>query len=92
MSPQTINSHNSLNHNITLNEFKFIFFMEWAHRMVGRFIGLAFVVPGAYFAYKGYMSPAMKTRSFFIATLIGLQASRQLSSFLSSGKRKLIQE
>ncbi|KAL5039913.1 hypothetical protein BDV3_002369 [Batrachochytrium dendrobatidis] len=62
-----------MNHRITLTEFKFIFFMEWAHRMLGRFIGLSFVLPGVYFAYKGYMTPSIKARSFIVATLIGLQ-------------------
>ncbi|KAJ3416017.1 vacuolar protein sorting-associated protein 1 [Chytridiales sp. JEL 0842] len=62
-----------LNHNITMNEFKFIFFMEWAHRMVGRFIGLSFIIPGVYFAYKGYMSPAIMKRSLLVAALIGSQ-------------------
>ncbi|KAJ3016874.1 Cytochrome c oxidase assembly protein cox15, partial [Thoreauomyces humboldtii] len=62
-----------LNHNITLAEFKSIFYMEWAHRMVGRFIGMAFVIPGAYFAYKGYMTRTIRNRSLLVATLIGGQ-------------------
>ena len=62
-----------LNRNMTLPEFKFIFFMEWAHRMWGRFIGLSFILPGAYFAYKGYMSPAIQKRSLVIGSLIGFQ-------------------
>ncbi|KAI8924692.1 COX15/CtaA family [Entophlyctis helioformis] len=62
-----------LNHNITLDEFKFIFYMEWAHRMLGRFIGLSFVIPGAYFAYKGFMTPSIQKRSLVVATLIGGQ-------------------
>ncbi|KAJ3130945.1 Cytochrome c oxidase assembly protein cox15 [Physocladia obscura] len=62
-----------LNHNITLNEFKFIFYMEWGHRMLGRFIGLSFILPGLYFAARGYMSPAIRNRSLLIATLIGGQ-------------------
>ena len=28
-----------VNHGMTLSEFKFIFFMEWAHRFLGRLIG-----------------------------------------------------
>ncbi|KAJ3386778.1 Cytochrome c oxidase assembly protein cox15, partial [Entophlyctis sp. JEL0112] len=64
---------NRLNHNITLNEFKFIFYMEWGHRMLGRFIGLAFIVPGVYFAAKGYMTRSMMIRSAIVATLIGGQ-------------------
>ncbi|KAJ3080334.1 Cytochrome c oxidase assembly protein cox15 [Quaeritorhiza haematococci] len=62
-----------LNNKMTLEEFKFIFYMEWAHRMVGRFIGLSFVIPGAYFAYKGWMSPAMRSRSLLVGAAIGVQ-------------------
>ncbi|KAI8820826.1 cytochrome oxidase assembly protein-domain-containing protein [Fimicolochytrium jonesii] len=62
-----------MNHRMTLPEFKFIFYMEWAHRMVGRFIGLSFIIPGAYFAYKGYMSKTIRNRSLLVATLIGAQ-------------------
>ncbi|KAJ3070238.1 Cytochrome c oxidase assembly protein cox15 [Podochytrium sp. JEL0797] len=62
-----------LNHNITLSEFKFIFWFEWGHRMLGRFIGLSFILPGIYFASKGYMTRAMQIRSLVIGTLIGGQ-------------------
>jgi cytochrome c oxidase assembly protein subunit 15 len=61
------------NHAITLEEFKFIFFMEWAHRMLGRFIGLTFVLPGAYFAYRGYLSRPLQLRSLAVGGLIGVQ-------------------
>ncbi len=32
--------------------FKFIYFWEWAHRQLGRLIGLAYLIPFAYFAIK----------------------------------------
>ncbi len=38
---------------MTLSQFKFIFFMEWAHRMWGRATGMVFLVPAAYFLSKG---------------------------------------
>ncbi|KAI9325073.1 cytochrome oxidase assembly protein-domain-containing protein [Obelidium mucronatum] len=62
-----------LNHNITLPEFKFIFYMEWGHRMLGRFIGLSFILPGLYFASRGYMSKSIRNRSILVAFLIGGQ-------------------
>ena len=34
-----------VNRGMSLSEFKFIFFWEWFHRFLGRFIGLAFAVP-----------------------------------------------
>ena len=35
-----------------LAEFKFIFFWEWVHRLLGRLIGLAFALPLAWFAIR----------------------------------------
>jgi len=35
-----------------LAAFKFIFFWEWFHRLIGRLIGLAFALPLAWFAVK----------------------------------------
>ena len=35
-----------------LAQFKFIFFWEWVHRLIGRLIGLAFALPLAWFAVK----------------------------------------
>lgn len=41
-----------LNYDFTLSDFKFIFFWEWFHRLWGRLIGLAFLVPFIYFLRK----------------------------------------
>lgn len=51
-----------MNHDMTLTEFKFIFYMEWGHRMWGRLVGLAYILPAAYFWRRGYFSRSMKTR------------------------------
>lgn len=51
-----------LNHNMTLPEFKFIFYMEWGHRMWGRLVGLAYILPTIYFWRKGYFNRSMKGR------------------------------
>ena len=40
------------NYNMTLNEFKVIFWWEWAHRFLGRLIGLAYLIPLIYFSFK----------------------------------------
>ena len=40
------------NFSMNLNEFKFIFWWEWAHRFFGRIIGLFFLVPLIYFSLK----------------------------------------
>ncbi|KAK9359183.1 cytochrome oxidase assembly protein-domain-containing protein [Lipomyces starkeyi] len=62
-----------LNSNMTLDEFKFIFFMEWAHRLWGRVIGLSFVLPGLYFILRKKTSPRVSRRIFGTALLIGFQ-------------------
>ena len=38
-----------LNSNMTLNEFKTIFWWEYIHRLLGRFVGLLFIIPLLYF-------------------------------------------
>ena len=40
------------NYNMTLDEFKVIFWWEWAHRFIGRLIGIAFILPLIYFSFK----------------------------------------
>ena len=40
------------NYSMTLNEFKVIFWWEWAHRFFGRLIGLAFLIPLIFFSIK----------------------------------------
>ena len=40
------------NYSMTLNEFKVIFWWEWAHRFFGRVIGLAFLIPLIFFSIK----------------------------------------
>ena len=40
------------NYSMTLNEFKVIFWWEWAHRFFGRMIGLFFLVPLIFFSIK----------------------------------------
>ncbi|KAI9738780.1 MAG: Cytochrome c oxidase assembly protein cox15 [Cirrosporium novae-zelandiae] len=62
-----------LNSRITLEEFKKIYYMEWIHRIWGRFIGLSFVIPGAYFVARRRVSTRMAWRILGISGLIGFQ-------------------
>ncbi|KAL0120024.1 hypothetical protein PUN28_008003 [Cardiocondyla obscurior] len=61
------------NYNMTLEEFKRIWWMEYLHRTWGRLIGAVFVIPAAYFWYKGMLKHGMKSRVVVLGTLIGLQ-------------------
>jgi len=40
------------NYSMTMNEFKIIFWWEWAHRFLGRLIGICFLFPLLYFTIK----------------------------------------
>ena len=40
------------NYDMTMNEFKVIFWWEWIHRFLGRLIGITFLVPLIYFTYR----------------------------------------
>ncbi len=40
------------NYAMTMDEFKVIFWWEWAHRILGRIIGLAYIIPLIYFTFK----------------------------------------
>ena len=40
------------NYDMTLNEFKVIFWWEWIHRFLGRLIGIFFLLPLIYFTIK----------------------------------------
>ena len=40
------------NYSMSLKEFKVIFWWEWAHRFLGRIIGIFFLIPLIYFSFK----------------------------------------
>ncbi|KAH9991473.1 COX15/CtaA family, partial [Russula vinacea] len=62
-----------LNSRMSLDDFKSIYYMEWAHRMLGRTIGLAFVLPLSYFALRRRLSRSLRTPLLGLATLLGAQ-------------------
>lgn len=62
-----------LNSHITLDEFKFIYYMEWSHRLVGRAIGMFFILPAVYFWKRGHFSRHTAKRVVFLTGLLGLQ-------------------
>ncbi len=49
---KTIPEFKEQNFNMTINEFKIIFWWEWAHRQLGRLIGLTVLLPMIYFTIK----------------------------------------
>ncbi|XP_065078283.1 heme A synthase COX15 [Ochlerotatus camptorhynchus] len=61
------------NKDITLSEFKMIWFMEYGHRMWGRLIGAFYAIPAAYFWSRGYLDRGMKIRTLAFGALIAAQ-------------------
>lgn len=51
-----------LNSEMNINEFKFIYIMEFVHRAIGRILGFIYVLPFIFFLLKGYI----KFRESFI--------------------------
>ena len=49
---KTIPEYSEQNSNMTLSEFKVIFWWEWGHRQLGRLIGLTVLLPLIYFTLK----------------------------------------
>lgn len=53
--------YQKLNNQFTLQDFKDIYFWEWFHRVIGRFIGLVFFIPFLYFLITKQLSkPTIK--------------------------------
>ena len=47
-----IPEYNLQNFSMDINEFKVIFWWEWAHRFLGRLIGIYFLLPLIFFTFK----------------------------------------
>ena len=51
-----------VNRSMTLEEFKFIFWWEWFHRIFARLIGVVFIIPLIYFLIKKQVSKSLLLR------------------------------
>lgn len=58
---------------MTLEQYRTIYYMEYIHRMWGRAIGLVFAIPATYFFVRGSLSHPLKIRTLIYAGLIGFQ-------------------
>ncbi len=63
------------NHDMTVEGFKGIFWWEYFHRLLGRFIGIAFLVPFLYFWVRGRLDGPLVRRLGGIFVLGGLQGA-----------------
>ncbi|WP_430427139.1 COX15/CtaA family protein [Parasphingorhabdus sp.] len=60
---------------MTLADFKFIYFWEWVHRLLGRVIGLAFALPLLWFAVKRAIPSGYGWRLVALLALGGFQGA-----------------
>jgi heme a synthase len=72
---QQIPEYQQLNQGMTLAEFQGIFWWEWAHRLLGRVIGVVVLVPLILLWVTGRIEPPLKPRLVAILLLIGVQGA-----------------
>jgi heme a synthase len=70
---KTIPQYRELNAGMDLGEFKTIFWWEWSHRLLGRVIGMAFLLPFLWFLWRGVLNAGLQRRLWLIFGLGGLQ-------------------
>jgi heme a synthase len=61
------------NRGMTLDGFKGIFWWEWSHRLLGRLLGVLFLVPFLWFAFVGAIKRSDWPRMLLLFALGGLQ-------------------
>jgi cytochrome c oxidase assembly protein subunit 15 len=64
-----------LNSGMTLSEFRAIFWWEWTHRLLGRLIGVIFLLPLLFFLWRGWIGHGLRKRLLAIFALGALQGA-----------------
>ena len=62
-----------INRDMNVEEFKSIFWFEYSHRILGRLIGLVFLIPFMYFWWRNKIKPGLTPRLMIMFALGGLQ-------------------
>ncbi len=65
--------YQKLNNSFTLQDFKSIYFWEWIHRVIGRLLGIVFIIPFFYFLIKKQLSKSTIKKSIVLLILGGFQ-------------------
>jgi heme a synthase len=72
---QAIPQYSQLNAGMSLADFKTIYWWEWAHRLIGRVIGVAFFLPFAWFLWCGWIPAGHRAGLWTILALGALQGA-----------------
>ena len=64
-----------VNYNFTLKEFKFIFFWEYLHRLIGRVLGIVFIIPFIYFILKKKLNNKLKIQTTILLIMGSMQGA-----------------
>jgi len=70
-----IPQYHALNASMNLAEFKTIFWWEWSHRLLGRLIGILYLLPFLYFLWRGALAAELKRPLWIIFGLGALQGA-----------------
>ena len=62
-----------LNPDMTLDGFKTIFWWEWAHRLLARVVGAAFILPALWFWWRGQLKGALGRQVAVATGLLALE-------------------
>lgn len=63
------------NKGMSLDQFRTIFWWEWSHRVLGRLIGVVFLVPFLFFLARGAIPSALRSRLVLLFLLGGVQGA-----------------
>ena len=72
---KTIPQYQEINRGMSLDEFKFIYWWEWGHRLLGRLIGVVFLLPFLWFLWRGWIEPGWRLRLWTVFGLGALQGA-----------------
>ena len=72
---KTSSEYELANKGMSLDEFKRIYWWEWVHRLLGRLIGAAFLLPLLFFQMRGWIEPGLKWRLWLVFTLGAVQGA-----------------
>ncbi|MEC7263166.1 MAG: COX15/CtaA family protein [Bacteroidota bacterium] len=65
--------YQKLNSHFSLEDFKDIYFWEWLHRFIGRFIGIVFIIPFLFFLVTKRLDRATTKKAIILLIMGGFQ-------------------